>query len=213
MKQTWRWFGPNDTVSPEEVAQAGATGVVSALHHIPNGAVWTADEIANRQAQIARRSDGGPSGLTWDVVESLPVSEEIKKQDGAWRDHIAELLAADGGVTGTEPKQVVPAQPDDRFLLLPWMECQRMDDWPIFDPAGDIEPDRKTDPEGHRLWRFKHYLNEMTAAETLGSILWMTPEMEWEYQHNVARHLWDVIRHSQLGLIRIQQLTDSTSLR
>lgn len=89
MKQTWRWFGPNDTVSPEEVAQAGATGVVSALHHIPNGAVWTADEIANRQAQIAWRSDGGPSGLTWDVIESLPVSEEIKKQDGAWRDHIA----------------------------------------------------------------------------------------------------------------------------
>ena len=46
----------------------------------------------------------------------------------------------------------------------------------------------------------------MTAAETLGSILWMTPEMTWEYQHNVARHLWDEMRHSQLGQIRVQQL-------
>ena len=57
----------------------------------------------------------------------------------------------------------------------------------------------RMDPEGHRLWRFKHYLNEMTAGETLGSILWMTPEMPWDFQHNVARHLWDEIRHSQLG--------------
>ena len=81
-----------------------------------------------------------------------------------------------------------------------------MPDWPIFDPNVDVEPDRKAQPEAHRLWRFKHYLNEMTAAETLGSILWMTPEMPWEYQHNVSRHLWDEIRHSQLGQIRVQQL-------
>ena len=81
-----------------------------------------------------------------------------------------------------------------------------MPDWPIFDPDADFEPDRKAEPEAHRLWRFKHYLNEMTAAETLGSILWMTPEMTWEYQHNVARHLWDEMRHSQLGQTRVQQL-------
>ena len=81
-----------------------------------------------------------------------------------------------------------------------------MPDWQIFDPEADFEPDRKSDPEAHRLWRFKHYLNEMTAAETLGSILWMTPEMPWENQHNVARHLWDEMRHSQLGQVRVQQL-------
>ena len=81
-----------------------------------------------------------------------------------------------------------------------------MPDWPIFNPDEDVEPERKADPEGHRLWRFKHYLNEMTAAETLGSILWMLPEMEWEFQANAARHLWDEIRHSQLGQIRVQQL-------
>jgi mannonate dehydratase len=102
MRQTWRWFGPKDRVRTEDIAQAGAVGVVSALHHVPNGAVWTPEEIALRQAEVARRSDGTPSGLTWDVVESLPVSEDIKKQNGNWRDHIAnykislEHLAAAG---------------------------------------------------------------------------------------------------------------------
>jgi hypothetical protein len=123
----------------------------------------------------------------------------------AWRDTIAGLLGADGGVTGAGPRRDPPTV-EDRPLLLPWKECQRMADWPIFDPNADIQPDRKLDPEGHRLWRFKHYLNEITAAETLGSILWMTPEMTWEFQHNAARHLWDEIRHSQLGQIRVQQL-------
>ena len=123
-----------------------------------------------------------------------------------WRDYVAALLAADGGVTGTGAPAAAPERPSDRALLLPWKTCQRMPGWPIFDPAQDVEPARKRDPEGHRLWRFKHYLNEMTAAETLGSILWMTPDMPWEYQHNVARHLWDEIRHSQLGQIRIEQL-------
>jgi hypothetical protein len=122
------------------------------------------------------------------------------------RDYIAGLLAADGGVTGAGPLAAAPLRPAAHPLLLPWRECQRMPGWPIFNPDDDVEPDRKADPAAHRLWRFKHYLNEMTAAETLGSILWMTPEMEWEYQHNVARHLWDELRHSQLGQTRIQQL-------
>jgi hypothetical protein len=124
----------------------------------------------------------------------------------AWRDYIAGLLESDGGVTGTGTKGEAPARPEPHTLLLPWMECQRMPTWQIFDPSVDIEPNRKAEPEAHRLWRFKHYLNEMTAAETLGSILWMTPEMPWEYQHNVSRHLWDELRHSQLGQIRVQQL-------
>ncbi len=123
-----------------------------------------------------------------------------------WQEYIADLIATDGGITGVGAKTVVPQRPADHDLLLPWQECQRMPDWKVFDPDNDFQPDRKQDPEGYRLWRFKHYLNEMTAAETLGSILWLTPEMEWEYQHNVARHLWDEIRHSQLGQIRIQQL-------
>ncbi|KJE33743.1 mannonate dehydratase [Thalassospira sp. HJ] len=89
MKQTWRWFGPRDLVSIDDICQAGAHGVVSALHHIASGAVWTPDEIAKRHREIATMQDGSPSGLTWDVVESLPVSEAIKRQVGPWRDHIA----------------------------------------------------------------------------------------------------------------------------
>ncbi|MBX2832494.1 MAG: mannonate dehydratase [Rhodospirillales bacterium] len=88
MKQTWRWFGPHDLVSIDDICQAGAHGVVSALHHIPSNAVWTPDEIAKRHTEIATMKDGSASGLTWDVVESLPVSESIKRQVGPWRDHI-----------------------------------------------------------------------------------------------------------------------------
>ena len=89
MEQTWRWFGPQDRVSISDVAQAGATGIVTALHHIPTGDIWPPGEIARRRAEIATMPDGSPSGLTWSVVESLPVSEDIKKQRGAWRTHIA----------------------------------------------------------------------------------------------------------------------------
>lgn len=94
MKQTWRWFGPMDRVSIDDIRQAGAEGVVSALHHVPAGAVWTADEIARRQQEIGRMGDGSPSHLAWEVVESLPVSEDIKRQSGAWRDHIAAYKAS-----------------------------------------------------------------------------------------------------------------------
>lgn len=124
----------------------------------------------------------------------------------SWQDYISTLLSADGGATGSDEKSPAPTRPTDHPILLPWQECQRESDWIIFDPDKDFEPDRKSEPEAHRLWRFKHYLNEITAAETLGSILWMTPEMPWEYQHNVARHLWDEVRHSQLGQARVQQL-------
>jgi mannonate dehydratase len=88
MKQTWRWFGPKDLVSIDDTLQAGVEGIVSALHHVPTGAVWTPEEIAQRQREIATMKDGAASGLAWDVVESLPVSEDVKKQQGDWRAHI-----------------------------------------------------------------------------------------------------------------------------
>jgi mannonate dehydratase len=82
MKQTWRWFGPADQVSIDDTLQAGVEGIVSALHHIPSGEVWTSREISRRQQDVSVMEDGSPSGLCWDVVESLPVSEDIKKQTG-----------------------------------------------------------------------------------------------------------------------------------
>lgn len=89
MRQTWRWFGPHDLVSVDDMLQAGVEGVVSALHHIPSGDPWPAEEIERRKAEIACMKDGGASRLEWEVVESLPVSEDIKKQKGDWREHIA----------------------------------------------------------------------------------------------------------------------------
>jgi mannonate dehydratase len=88
MKQTWRWFGPAERVSVDAMLQAGVEGVVTALHHVPSGEIWGADDIRQRMAEIAVMSDGSASGLQWDVVESLPVSEAIKKQQGDWRRHI-----------------------------------------------------------------------------------------------------------------------------
>jgi len=88
MRHTWRWFGEHDVVGLQEIEQAGATGVVTALHHIDNGDVWTVEDIQKRQDLITKRKDGSSTSLHWDVVESLPVSEEIKKQDGEWRLHI-----------------------------------------------------------------------------------------------------------------------------
>lgn len=79
MKESWRWFGPLDTISLGEVAQTGARGVVTSLHDIPYGEVWTVEAIRERQAQI----EGNASlGLTWNVVESLPVHEDIKRGRG-----------------------------------------------------------------------------------------------------------------------------------
>ncbi|MFN3526076.1 MAG: mannonate dehydratase [Paracoccus sp. (in: a-proteobacteria)] len=88
MRQTWRWFGPADPVSIDDMMQAGVQGVVTALHHVPTGEIWTPDQIRARQQAVSVMRDGAPSGLAWEVVESLPVSEAIKTQTGNWRTHI-----------------------------------------------------------------------------------------------------------------------------
>jgi mannonate dehydratase len=101
MRETWRWFGPADPIRLAEVRQTGARGIVSALHHVPSGVAWTREDVAARKAEIEA------AGLTWDVIESIPVAETIKTRTGPWRAHVAAWIDSLRAVAEADGPRVI----------------------------------------------------------------------------------------------------------
>ena len=84
---SWRWFGPGDRITLEQIVQTGATSIVTSLHDIPTGNVWSTDAIREHKKLITE------AGLQWSVVESLPVHEDIKKRTGSYREYTENFKA------------------------------------------------------------------------------------------------------------------------
>jgi len=127
MKQAWRWFGPNDPVTLDHVRQAGATDIVSALHHVPPGETWTRAEVERHRERIEATPENR-TPLRWSVVESIPVPDDVKRLGHAAKRSIDAWIASLEAVAGAGIKIVC-------YNFMPVLDWTRTDlDWPL--PTG-----------------------------------------------------------------------------
>jgi mannonate dehydratase len=135
MRQAWRWFGPDDPVSLDDIRQAGATDIVHALHHVPPGVAWTRADVAARK-NLIDTAPAGRSKLTWSVVESIPVPDDVKRLGAGARQSIDAWIASLEAVAAAGIKTVC-------YNFMPIVDWTRTDlDWVLPDGATALRFDQ-----------------------------------------------------------------------